>query len=97
MHILMVAAENDALAGGKVGGLGDVVRDLPLALAEQGHTVTVISPGYGVLAANERAEAVTQFSAPFAGGHETLELFRVAASKDLVRASKNVAKKVLIL
>tara|TARA_B100001245_G_scaffold232596_1_gene215087 strand:+ start:128248 stop:129819 length:1572 start_codon:yes stop_codon:yes gene_type:complete len=82
MHILMVAAENDALAGGKVGGLGDVVRDLPLALAEQGHTVTVISPGYGVLAANERAEAVTQFSAPFAGGHETLELFRVAASKD---------------
>lgn len=82
MHILMVAAENDALEGGKVGGLGDVVRDLPLALAGLGHTVTVISPGYGVLADNERATHLTQFTAPFAGKRETLDLFRVVASKD---------------
>ncbi|MDF1763914.1 MAG: glycogen/starch synthase [Oleibacter sp.] len=82
MHILMVAAENDALEGGKVGGLGDVVRDLPLALAELGHTVSVISPGYGVLAASERASAVTQFATPFAGGTETIELFRVASAKE---------------
>ena len=33
-HILMIAAENDALPGGKVGGIGDVVRDVPRALAE---------------------------------------------------------------
>ncbi len=92
MHILMVAAENDALAGGKVGGLGDVVRDLPLALAEQGHTVTVISPGYGVLAANDRATHLTQYSAPFAGRSETLDLFRVKASKD---AHPNVTHLVL--
>ncbi len=92
MHILMVAAENDALAGGKVGGLGDVVRDLPLALAARGHTVSVISPGYGVLAANERATRVTAFDAPFAGGSQTLDLFRVAASKD---AHPNVTHYVL--
>ena len=28
MNILLVAAENDALPGGKVGGIGDVVRDI---------------------------------------------------------------------
>ena len=47
MKILMVAAENDAIPGGKVGGIGDVVRDLPSALAAKGHEVDVITPGYG--------------------------------------------------
>lgn len=81
MHILMVAAENDALPGGKVGGLGDVVRDLPLALADLGHQVSIISPGYGTLAASERATLLTQFSAPFAGKPEALELYKVASPK----------------
>ncbi len=49
MQILMVAAENDALPGGKVGGAGDVVRDVPLALAEEGCEVAVIVPSYGFL------------------------------------------------
>ena len=34
-HILMIAAENGALPGGKVGGIGDVVRDVPVALAQR--------------------------------------------------------------
>ena len=46
MKILMVAAENDALPGGKVGGIGDVVRDIPLALAGAGQQVDVVTPGY---------------------------------------------------
>lgn len=46
MKILMVAAENDALPGGKVGGIGDVVRDIPVALARAGHEVEVLTPGY---------------------------------------------------
>jgi len=49
MHVLMVAAENDALPGGKVGGIGDVLRDLPPALAALDCTVTVVSPAYGLL------------------------------------------------
>jgi starch synthase len=47
MHVLMVAAENDALPGAKVGGVADVVRDAPKALADQGVTVEVVIPDYG--------------------------------------------------
>ena len=32
-HIVMVASEDGALVGGKVGGVGDVVNHLPRALA----------------------------------------------------------------
>ena len=39
MNILMVAAENDALPGGKVGGIGDVVHSIPVALAAAGQQV----------------------------------------------------------
>lgn len=48
-HILMVASENDGLKGGKVGGVGDVIRDVPPALVWQGCTVDVITPAYGFL------------------------------------------------
>jgi starch synthase len=48
MRIWLVAAENDALPGGKVGGVGDVVRDLPVALAGLGLNVSVITPSYGL-------------------------------------------------
>jgi len=33
VQVLMVASENDALPGAKVGGIADVLRDLPPALA----------------------------------------------------------------
>ena len=48
MHVLMVAAENDALPGAKVGGIADVVRDLPRAIAarSEGHDHDH-DPGYG--------------------------------------------------
>jgi len=48
-RVLFVAAENAALPGGKVGGIGDVVRDLPVALAAAGWHVTVLTPAYGQL------------------------------------------------
>jgi starch synthase len=36
VNILMLSAENGALPGGKVGGMGDVLRDVPRALAALG-------------------------------------------------------------
>lgn len=46
----MLAAENGALPGGKVGGMGDVLRDLPRALTAAGCDVSVMTPAYGVYA-----------------------------------------------
>ena len=48
-HVYMVASENGALPGGKAGGIGDVVRELPRALAANDVPVTVICPSYGRL------------------------------------------------
>lgn len=77
--ILMVAAENDALAGGKVGGVGDVVRDVPSALAalpEYDGVVSVVCPSYGFLHEDATASLGTiEFS--FAGLSLTAELFEV--------------------
>lgn len=45
----MVASENDALPKGKVGGIADVIRDLPAALLNQNCDVSVVMPSYGFL------------------------------------------------
>ncbi|NHN37383.1 glycogen synthase [Pseudomaricurvus alcaniphilus] len=82
MNILMVAAENGALAGGKVGGMGDVIRDIPLALTRQGHHVDVIMPGYmhfsKLPGAHLRAEVVV----PFRGHQERVKVFELPAAED---------------
>ena len=82
-HVLFVAAENAALPGGKVGGVGDVVRDLPLALVEQGWQVTVIVPAYGFLH-RDGARRLSTFRVAFAGRTEQAELWE-AQSADGVR------------
>ncbi len=53
MNILLVAAENGVLEGGKVGGVGDVMRDIAPALASLGCQVTVITPSHGFLHTRE--------------------------------------------
>jgi starch synthase len=49
MKILFISAENGALKGGKVGGIGDVVEQLPPALADLGNHVVVLTPSHGFL------------------------------------------------
>jgi starch synthase len=83
MNILMVAAENDALEGGKVGGIGDVVRDIPVALAASGHQLQVISPGYQSFSHRPGATRKGQFTVTFAGQAETIEVYTVPVKASL--------------
>src|SRR5690606_30294846 len=77
MHIVMIAAENGALLGGKVGGIGDVIRDVPLALAEAGHRCTVLTPGYLSLSQRNPSSLTGTVRTHFCGQEEVLELFAV--------------------
>lgn len=78
--ILMVAAENDALPDAKVGGIGDVVRDLPWALAEQGCVVHSVLPSYGYLHQLPGASLAARFPVQFGEGMEQVSLYQVPLS-----------------
>lgn len=78
MHIMMLAAENGALPGGKVGGIGDVLRDIPGALQAAGHRVSVVMPAYGRFAASTGARRAASIRVAFAGAQEEVQLFRLA-------------------
>lgn len=73
----MAAAENDALPRGKVGGIGDVVRDMPLALADIGHQVDVVMPAYGYFSTLTGSEKVISLEVMFAGNSQTIDIFKV--------------------
>ncbi len=64
-HVYMVASENGALPGGKAGGVGDVVRELPRALAARGVEVTVICPSYGRLHHTDGMRSESRITVPF--------------------------------
>ena len=89
MHIAMIAAENGALQGGKVGGIGDVIRDVPLALAALGHTVSVITPGYQALSRRNPAHLLGTVEVSFCGRNEQVEVHRVMPAA----AGKGTGKK----
>ncbi len=80
MHVSFIASENGALTGGKVGGLGDVIRDAPVALNRLGHTVSVLTPGYQSLSRLPGAIVVAQLQVPFSAGHETVSLYRIESN-----------------
>lgn len=83
MHVLMVAAENDALPNAKVGGVADVLRDCPKALAELGLTVDVVIPDYGFTAL-ERVQLGT-LHVPFAGYIYDVQVSQVYVDQQQVR------------
>jgi starch synthase len=78
MKILMAAAENDALPRGKVGGIGDVVRDIPLALANAGQQVDVVMPGYGSFSKLPGAQHVTSLQVMFGGQSQSVDIYSVS-------------------
>ncbi len=80
-NFLFVAAENDALANCKAGGMGDVVRDVPRQIAERGDKVHVVVPSYGRLHQNGEFKAHLHFN--LRGLPYTAELYEVKPKKDI--------------
>lgn len=79
--VLMVAAENDALPGAKVGGVGDVLRDLPPALIKQGVDVECVMPSYGFLTRLTKLEHIGMVSVPFGESVQAVEVLKYTALK----------------
>lgn len=48
-NFLFVASENDAIRNCKVGGVGDVIRDVPRQISKRGDQVNVVVPSYSRL------------------------------------------------
>lgn len=82
MDILFAAAENGALRGGKVGGIGDVVRDLPPVLAALGCRVTVVTPSHGFLHTGAGSEKIGSCRFLFRGELQTAGIFSVAPQEE---------------
>ncbi len=76
-RIWLVAAENGALPGGKVGGVGDVVRDLPLALSATDLQVRVITPSYGMFHKLPGASLYRSVETSFGGDQYSADVYRV--------------------
>ncbi len=76
-NVLMIAAENDALLSGKVGGIGDVVRDTPPALAKNKVNVHVITPSYGLFHLQLGAELEQTFYVNFQKTQQSISLYKV--------------------
>lgn len=83
MHVLMVAAENDALPNAKVGGVADVIRDVPKALAAQGLTIDVVIPDYGFELGERRF--IGEVNVAFNSASHVLSLFEIPQTQNAVR------------
>ncbi|NWH04484.1 glycogen synthase [Desulfobacter latus] len=77
MNILIVASENGGLSGGKVGGIGDVVRDISPEIAKQGANVTVVTPSYGFFHQQAGAHWIDSVTVSFSGFSHTAEIYQV--------------------
>lgn len=82
IHICMLAAENDVIPGGKIGGIGDVVRDIPRALASLDAAVTVILPAYGAFHLLPDAQLIGVCRTVFRGKAERIEMYELFGERD---------------
>ncbi len=76
-EVVFVASENGALRGGKVGGVADVVRDLPVALARERCLVRIVTPSYGALHELPGARKLGDVPVPFGGAATTATAWSV--------------------
>jgi len=83
--VVFIAAENGALPGGKVGGVADVVRDLPAALAEEGWMPTVVTPSYGVLHELPGSKQIATVAAKFGDDRHEVIIWQVPGTFDSVQ------------
>ena len=79
-HFLFVAAENDALANCKAGGMGDVVRDVPRHISDKGDKVHIVVPSYSRL--HKEASFRTHLNFELRGMTYTAELFEAVPKKE---------------
>ncbi|GMN07551.1 glycogen/starch synthase [Croceitalea sp. MTPC5] len=80
-NFLFAAAENDAIANCKAGGMGDVVRDVPRQIAESGDRVHVAVPSYGRL--HQGQDFITTLNFELRGLNYTAELYQVKPKKTI--------------
>jgi len=66
------------LPGGKVGGVADVIRDLPPAVARHGYRVSVVTPSYGSLHRLEGARPAGSIDARFRGDTIRVDVYELA-------------------
>lgn len=97
MRVLIVAAENDALVGMKVGGVADVVRDAPRALHKLGHEVDVVAPAYGLPGQLQQAELLGSVEVPFSGNLETVSVYQVTQDNQLTQSDAGQGARQLLL
>lgn len=83
----MIAAEHGGLPSGKVGGVGDVIAELPPALVGAGLTVSVLVPSYGVYHNLSGSRLVGKAEVAFAGSEQRVELYELPALDTLGGAS----------
>ncbi|MCP4300160.1 MAG: glycogen/starch synthase, partial [Gammaproteobacteria bacterium] len=83
--VIFLASENGALPGGKVGGVGDVVRDLPLALATAGWRTSVATPSYGSLHKLPGAARLGTIDVDFRGRTQVVDAWNVPSGDGAVQ------------
>ncbi|MEA1787495.1 glycogen/starch synthase [Arenibacter sp. GZD96] len=87
-NFLFVSAENDALANCKAGGMGDVVRDVPIHIALNSHSVSTVVPSYGRL--HKTAQFLEKFTVSFRGTSYLMELYKGTPKEPNTRVSHYV-------
>jgi len=81
LKILFIAAEASPFA--KVGGLGDVIGSLPRELRRTGHDARVVLPRYGTISSNLPVVHRYNFSIPFLGIQEPVEIAEVLLKNEV--------------